>query len=128
MPISVAKAFPLMVAIFLVFLCDTSVAGKKDFKWDPVTDPDWNVSEDPSQEIVGAVMIFEKIIADDTRYVKRKFYESYYRRIRILSPAGRDEADVQIPYMNKGDKIEEIRGRVILKSGEIIELNTSVLI
>ncbi|MCH9032198.1 MAG: DUF3857 domain-containing protein, partial [candidate division Zixibacteria bacterium] len=128
MLISGARAISLIAAFLILFICDISVAGKKDFKWDPITDSDWSVSEDPSREIVDAVMIFEKITVDDTRLLKDKHYISYYRRIRILSPDGRDQADVQISYVRKGYKIEEIRGRVILRNGQIVELENTQII
>ena len=64
--------------IIIGFFCSTtfSFAGD-DFEWLPVTDADWSVSEDSVKGIRDAVMLFEKIIVNDTKLIDGK---SYYSR------------------------------------------------
>ncbi len=95
-----------------------------DFEWAEITDEDWNIKEDVASNIHDAVMIFERIETQDD-LLDREFYYSDYKRIRILSPQGRQWGDVSLPYVEDRREIKEIMGRTILSDGTIIELNES---
>lgn len=95
------------------------------FEWDPITDDDWNFALPDSIRIRYAAILFEKIYVDDTKLSKGVSTYSIYKRIRIFEDEGRALADVQIPLILSYDSdIEELEGRVILKNGTIVELNS----
>ncbi len=97
----------------------------EDFQWEPITDSDWSVSEDPLRGIHDAVMIFERIVADDQEWLSDKCYYRIYRRIRILSSEGRRLGDVVVPYTRKEAKLEDIRGRTVHRDGREFALTES---
>lgn len=108
---------------FLTTLFALSAAfAKEEFKWEPVTDQDWNVVEDTTHSPRGAVMVFEKIIANDRNLLSEKCIRTIYRRIRILNSEGRKWADVITPYLHKKQKIIKILGRTVLRDGTEISL------
>ncbi len=110
--------------IFSLWFFISPLSGK-DFRWHPVSEKDWEVSVDSSKEVFNAVMIFEEVVANHKDLGYDKVYHTIYRRIRILSEEGRKHADVKVPYVNKKQKIEEIKGRVVLRDGTTIPLEKS---
>lgn len=108
--------------ILLFLIVSLATAGDK-FEWDEVSSSDWNVSPDESGKASGAIMLFEKITIDDQDLHKHKSYRTVYRRIRVVSAAGREWADLSIPIVHKEQKLEEVKGRAILRDGTIYELD-----
>jgi hypothetical protein len=98
---------------------------KGDFTWDNITEDDWNVIQDSSKNIFDAAMIFEKIESDDRKMGNKKCFYVIYRRIRILNEVGRNQGDVEVPFLSISQKIKEILGRTVLPDGTIIELEKS---
>ena len=115
-----------IIFILLLFVFGLMpVHGGDDFQWEPITENDWNITPDISKINKDAVMIFEKIIADDQKLFDEKCYYTIYRRIKIFNNEGREWGDVTLPYLKKSQKIENIMGRTILPDGTIIPLNES---
>jgi hypothetical protein len=112
------KLFFIILYLFLL----TSVG--LSFDWEPVTDDDWNFQLPDSVNKRYAAILFEKIYIDDTKLFNHDCMYSLYRRIRIFQNEGRDLGDVQVPLLKLNSDIEELEGRVILKDGTIIELNS----
>ncbi|MCK5455311.1 MAG: DUF3857 domain-containing protein, partial [Calditrichia bacterium] len=108
----------------VILLCNMATAGEK-FKWDPITDADWLISENEQKGMQNAVMIFEKILADDEDLIDEKCYYTIYRRIRILNEEGRSWGDVSVPFVQRDQRIDEIKGRTILPGDAIIPLSRS---
>lgn len=108
----------LLVAIFIL---PSSIEAKKQkpFEWDAVSDSDWEIIRDTAKNYTDAVMIFERIIENDKKLHDDKCYRTIYRRIRILSDNGRDWADVEVPFLEEDQKIEDIQGRTVLRDGTV---------
>lgn len=121
---NVHKLFIGLVLAILLLPATTLAGKKKDFAWEAITQSDWNVSEDTAKNMTDAVMIFEKIITNDKKYIDDKCYRTIYRRIRILSDEGRSWGDVAVPSHQTNQKIEDIRGRTVLRDGSEILLTS----
>ena len=118
----------LVLLFILLLLAGTISARKKDknnFIWDDIPEDIWNIKEDSSRNIYDAVMVFEKVSADDNKLNDWKCYRVIYRRIRILSSDGREWGDVEAPYLSSKQKLLDIQGRTILPDGTIIKLGSS---
>lgn len=117
MKLSLVVSSLLLAALFLP---STLQAKKqKPFEWDAVSDSDWEIIKDTAKNYTDAVMIFERIIENDKQYEDDKCYRTIYRRIRILSDDGRDWADVEVPFLDKKQKILDIQGRTVLRDGTV---------
>jgi hypothetical protein len=109
-----------IIFLFLIFttlLLRLAMAGE-DFVWEKITDKDWQVAPDSTKGIRNAVVLFEKIVTDDRDLLNNKFYVTIYRRIKIFNAEGRKWGDFSLPYLNKKQKIEFIRGRTVLPDGQ----------
>ncbi|MCI0697172.1 DUF3857 domain-containing protein [candidate division KSB1 bacterium] len=110
---------PTIIFTFLVFaaLLPQLAAAGDDFVWEKIADKDWQVAPDSARGIRSAVMLFEKITADDHDLLNEKCYLTIYRRIKIFNAEGRKWGDFSVPYLKKKQKIEMIRGRTVLPDG-----------
>jgi hypothetical protein len=109
--------------ISLVLLLSSAPAfARERFRWDPVPQSHWAVGRDSAKGIHDAAMIFERIRVDDEKLLDDRCYYEIYRRIRILGDEGRSQGDVKVPYIHKKQRVEEIRGRTILRDGRTIAL------
>ena len=113
---------PLLFLLLLVFCVPRAAA----FDWDPVTDAEKNMTSNPLDPGSGALVLFKRGDMEVLR-INASLWETRivtYTRIKILTDAGRDAANVELeaPKYLRDTKIE---GRTILPSGEIIPLDTS---
>jgi hypothetical protein len=118
----------LVIGLMTGLLCSPVLARKKQkaeemaFEWDEVTQQDWDIKSDPAYQDDKAVMIFEKIYADDKDLWEGNIYRTIYRRIRILTEEGRKWADVDVPFLLEKQKVLDIKARTLLPGGDVIEL------
>ncbi|UCC44865.1 MAG: DUF3857 domain-containing protein [Candidatus Zixiibacteriota bacterium] len=99
------------------------------YQWEEITDADWSVRQDTADGDPGAVMIFERIIRDDTAFAdKGQVFYTVYRRIRVLTDDGRSWADYRIPVDDPEQRTIRVEGRTILPHGDTVELQKDQII
>jgi len=123
-----AKVISLVLCLISFLLMPVAFSKPKTIEWEEITEADWSVFADSTYEGHSAVMIFEKILADDKKLKNNKCYRTIYRRVRIFGFDGRKQADVEAPFFYLDQEIELVKGRTILKDGTIVELQESQII
>jgi hypothetical protein len=83
--------------------------------WPPITPEEQALKDVKEQPGAPAVILERQEIADDLNN-----YHSTYKRIKVLTDAGRKEADVELPYNRNGFSISEISGRTVHPDGTVI--------
>ena len=104
-----------------------AVAFDPPLVFEPVTDADWAIVQDTAKGIQDAVMVFERVVIDDSglrritykQLTSARCYRVLYRRVRILGASGRKWADVDVPRLHEEQKIESILGRTVQRDGTI---------
>ncbi len=125
------RASKIIILVLSILLIAGSLLAKSktdNFKWEPITQADWDVQADSSLGIKDAAMIFEKIRMDDRDMIKNKCYYSVYRRLRILTEDGREYGDINIPVFDVDQKILNVRARTIRKNGDTTYLSADQII
>ncbi|MCD4818497.1 MAG: DUF3857 domain-containing protein [Candidatus Cloacimonetes bacterium] len=115
------------IIIFIIFSLMTFLliaSSNSKFEWDPITENDWNPEVDSSYVENGAILLFQKVEANDIEMIKKRHTVSEYKRIRIVNKLGRDYANITIPYSKK-KKIKNIKARTIHRNGNITNLKES---
>ena len=82
--------------------------------WPPITPEEQALKDVQEQPGAHAVILERQEIADDLNN-----YHSTYKRIKVLTEAGRKEADVELPYNRNGFSISEISGRTVHPDGTV---------
>jgi len=119
-----ARGLQILGALSLVLLLSLTVHGKRKkdkadkveielFEWEAVEAAAWEVPAEVRDES-GAIMLFEKIVYDDTSGTYRESFQTIYRRILITSEEGRAQADVDAPFYSVDQEVLDIQGRTVL--------------
>jgi len=115
----------MRTACLLLLFCSIEgfSRGDDDFRWLPVTAADWSLPRDSAVGNRDAVMLFEKVLADDSAMKDREFLLRVYRRIKIFTPAGRSWADVTLPFVPDQSRVTKIFARTHLPDGTVLEMS-----
>ncbi len=121
--------FSLLTRLFLVFmlpwllafslLAQTPEAVKPR---PPVTQEDLAMTDLPELPGAPAVCLFYERIDD-----REKSERSVFKRIKILTPAGRDFANLEIPYYAFLDEVKDIKVKVYSPDGSSREVKPEIL-
>jgi hypothetical protein len=82
--------------------------------WPPIDPADLALKSVPQQPGAPAVILLREENDDDPLR-----FHSTYERIKILTEAGREYADIELPYSRKRFRIDSISGRTIHPDGSI---------
>jgi hypothetical protein len=91
-----------------------SLAAKAE-DWPPITPEERSMTSLPEQPGAAAVVLLRDELADDPHND-----QTYYRRIKVLTEAGREYANVEIPYSRRDFTIYGVSGRTIHSDGTVI--------
>ena len=98
----------------LVFVAAMAVVAKAD-DWPPIDPADLALKSIPQQPGAPAVILLREENDNDPLH-----FHSTYERIKILTEAGREYANVELPYSRKNFRIDSISGRTIHADGSIV--------
>lgn len=83
--------------------------------WPPVLPEEQALTSVPEQPGASAVILNREETDNDLLH-----YHSTYLRIKVLSDAGREYANVSVPYDRHGGSIEQVAGRTVHADGTVI--------
>ncbi len=83
--------------------------------WPPITPEEQAMTSIPEQPGAPAVILNREETDNDLLH-----FHSTYIRIKVLTEAGRQYADVQIPYDRHGGTINQVAGRTVHADGTVI--------
>jgi hypothetical protein len=105
----------LVMAAILVAVTPSALAVQSAEPWLPVTPQDLGIKSVPGNPGASAMQLYYSYYKDDNA----KFI-SVYRRLKILTDAGRQFADGEI-VLEQGQSLKEFRARTIHPDGSIVE-------
>jgi hypothetical protein len=106
----VARWFFLLPLVPFLF-CLQSLAAD----WPPISPEDLSMTSIEEQPGAAAVSLQREEIDDDMNNV-----HSVYQRIKVLTDAGREYANVELPYSHRGFTIAGISGRTVHPDGSVV--------
>jgi hypothetical protein len=83
--------------------------------WLPISPEELAMKDYPGAPGTHAVMLYREQHTDDV-----ESFERHYRRIKILSEQGKQEANIEIPYIKRLVRPTDIKARVIRPDGSIV--------
>jgi hypothetical protein len=110
--LSLVRIRYLLLVLFLSLLVG-HFAGATD--WPPITPEEQAIKDVPQLRGAPAVILDRQEVADD-----RNHYHSTYMRIKVLTEAGREYADVVLPYNRRDYTIEQVSGRTVHADGSVV--------
>lgn len=82
----------------------------------PINPAELKITSLPSQPGAAAFILDHEEVSDD-----RMHFRSVYMRIKVLTEAGREQANVELPYNDRHFDIAAIHGRTIHPDGTVIQ-------
>ncbi len=113
-----------ILTIFLVLAAGRLAAApqaKPSQEWPPVTEFEMALKDCPQQPGAPAVYLYREVKRNDNDYTS-----SEYCRIKILTAAGKERANIEIPYTKGSSKITDLKARVIHPDGAVVPFNGQV--
>jgi hypothetical protein len=95
-----------------LLLAAAGFAGAAD--WLPVLPEDLSMRSTPKAPNAPAIYLYREVDRDDNGPE-----ESIYERIKILTEEGRENANIEIPYLKETEAVRSIRARTIRPDGNI---------
>jgi len=83
--------------------------------WPPIDPADLALKSVPQQPGAAAIILLREENDNDPMH-----FHSTYERLKILTEAGRDYADIELPYSRKNFRIDSISGRTIHPDGSVV--------
>jgi hypothetical protein len=108
-----------ILAALLVLAAGRTAAATEE--WLPISDEEKTFKNCPQQPGAPAVFLFREEICDHN-----SFTYSYYYRLKILTPAGKERANIEIPYFKGYLKIEGLKARVVRPDGTPVEFTGQI--
>ncbi len=106
----------------VVFVSRAAAAGQKDAEpWPPISAEELALKDNPAEPGAGAILLYRESFTDDT-----KGYGTHLYRIKVLTDEGKKYADVEIPYFENLNHVEEIRARTVQSDGKVVDFNGQV--
>ncbi len=115
------RRLPIILA-FLAFLALAAFrpAGAQE-PWPAVTPEELALKDCPQQPGAPAILLYREEVTDHN-----KFASSCYRRLKVLTPAGKEYANIEIPFVKGSLKVEGLKARVVHPDGRSVEFNGQV--
>jgi hypothetical protein len=111
-----------LLSITFLFIPKRSVNAGDD--WLPIDPADLKMTSDPQAPGAPAVFLYRQVDRDDSGGVATT--ERDYQRVKILTEAGRDNANVEIPFVKGLYDISNIRARTIHPDGSIVNFDGKI--
>jgi hypothetical protein len=96
-----------------LFTCIAPIYAAAD--WPPITPEEQAIRDVAGQPGASAIILQRQEIADDLNN-----FHSTYKRIKVLTEAGRKYADIELPYNRRGFSIAEVSGRTVRPDGTVV--------
>jgi Domain of Unknown Function with PDB structure (DUF3857)/Transglutaminase-like superfamily len=103
-----------VLLLYSILLAAPSLA----FDWPPLSPQDLAMTSIKEQPGAPAVVFLHEETDDDMNNV-----HTVYMRIKILTDAGREYANIEIPYNRRNFKITEISGRTVHPDGSVVQFS-----
>lgn len=113
MPTRLLRPLQISILAILTVLFPLSSLAWGDF---PAVNPEeLKIRSLPGQPGASAFVLYHEEIDDD----KQHYHQTYYR-IKVLTEAGREYANVELPYNNRNFNITDVKGRTVQADGTVI--------
>ena len=111
------------VVLSILFLATASLtmAAESAEPWLPITSQDLRLKDVPGNPGARAIQLYYSYYRNDN-----EMFVSVYRRIKVLTDAGRDYAHQEIE-LAPNDSIKELRARTIRPDGSIVEFHGDIM-
>ncbi|HVY24000.1 MAG TPA: DUF3857 domain-containing protein [Steroidobacteraceae bacterium] len=111
----------MMMRWLFVLLCLNAAGVSHASSWAPISPDELKMTSEPKAPGASAIILELQVDRDDSEN-KVAFYE----RMKVLTDAGRDRANVVIPYDKENESVRFIEARTIRPDGSILDFEGKI--
>ncbi|NTV80528.1 MAG: DUF3857 and transglutaminase domain-containing protein, partial [Candidatus Aminicenantes bacterium] len=89
--------------------------------WPPIQPVERALMDCPQQPGAPAIFLWREEITDHNEFIR-----SVHCRLKVLTPAGKDRANVEIPFTKGSSKVDGLKARVVRPDGRSVEFTGQV--
>jgi hypothetical protein len=115
--------FALSTWIILISLVFCSSPARAGIGFQPISQEELKMTSEPKAPGAPAVILLRQVDRDDSN---RDLHEENYFRIKILNEKGREFANVEIPVLDYGWNVSDIKARTIRPDGSVVNFDGKV--
>lgn len=115
--------FGVWAALLLTVLVLAAQEAKAGAGFQPISQDELKMTSEPLAPGAPAIILYRQVERDDNPYTG---HEDQYYRIKILTEEGREQANVEIPYLKEFAKPVRIHARTIRPDGSIVDFGGKV--
>ena len=104
-----------LLLILCIFLISFSAGASSDDDWQPINPADLSLKDNPASPGSHAMILYRSERTDS----EQSFVTEYYR-IKIFTEEGKNQADIEIPFVKGRDQVRDVRARTIRPDGSIV--------
>lgn len=116
------SSIQLLALMLLISTYPARPAGVGE-EWLPITPEELKMTSEPKAPGAPAILLYRQVDRNDSTRIPHEFN---YIREKIFTEEGRKYADVEIPFIAKIEKVQNIRARTIHPDGTIVEFDGKV--
>jgi Domain of Unknown Function with PDB structure (DUF3857) len=89
--------------------------------WPPVSPEELAMTDDPANPGAPAILLWREVTTDDPKGISTE-----YRRIKVLTDEGKKYGDIEIPYVGRESRVEDIQARTIRRDGTVVDFRGQI--
>jgi hypothetical protein len=114
------RTSPAIVCLILLSVAFPRLARAQD-DWPPIAPEELAMKDCPKQPGAPAIFLYREAKADHNWLTR-----TYFNRIKVLTPAGKERANVEIPFVKGSFKVEDLKARVVQPDGRAVDFHGQV--
>ncbi|MBI3663347.1 MAG: DUF3857 and transglutaminase domain-containing protein [Acidobacteria bacterium] len=115
------RLFTLLTLVLLLLPAPLPVSGQKKGEWPAISAEELALKSIPGVEGAHAILLYREEQKDDVEH-----FGSAHYRIKILSEEGKKYANVEILYLDRAARIEDVEARMIRPDGTAVNFEGRV--
>ncbi len=113
---SVCRYLPIFLVGPFLWLGESGLAAQVLEDWPPIPPADLVLADNPVEPGSSAMILLKRDFRDDIKGTM-----DVYRRIKVFNAAGREHANLEIPFLRGRQEVQDFAGRVTQPDGQTIE-------
>lgn len=115
------RSLPFLCVLGCLAALAASWPAAAEDPWPPITPEDLAMTDCPQQPGAPAVFLYREVTTDHGEMVTSVFY-----RLKVLTPAGKERANVEVPFVKGSYKVEDLKARVVRPDGRAVDFTGEV--
>lgn len=118
---SASSVLRALICTLCLLEFSSKTPGQAPDTWQAIPQEDLTLKDNPANPGSAAMILERQVFTNDEKRVQTEWV-----RIKVFTEAGKENGDIEIPYLEKKTSVENIRGRTVRPDGTVIPFSGAV--